>query len=283
MNDQSQSDKLDHGNDDQQRLLELLSDRALFGLSDEEQTELEALQAEHPHVDDQEMDRIVALLEAAPANDDEMPDSIKQKILGEAHSTSMAPPASATAFGSGSGSGSAAAGRVNAPRQSGSNMMRDIMLVVVASAATLFLAAATQFGEFGHSVAKLPTDAEAMELLKANATDLVAVSWAPTDEATPYSGDVVWSSDRQAGYMTFRDLPVNDPTQEQYQLWIFDKDRNDAYPVDGGVFNITGTEAIVPIDPKIRVDTPVMFAITVEQPGGVVVSDRSRLPLLAKL
>ena len=50
---------------DEQRLLELLSDRALFGLSSDEEHELAALQGQFPDVDDNEMDRIVALLESS--------------------------------------------------------------------------------------------------------------------------------------------------------------------------------------------------------------------------
>lgn len=99
-------------------------------------------------------------------------------------------------------------------------------------------------------------------------------------------GDVVWSPARQQGFMRFRGLATNDPSRSQYQLWIFDADRNDAYPVDGGVFDVpadaTG-EVLVRIDPRVPVGRATAFAITVEQPGGVVVSSRERLPLLAAL
>ena len=53
------------------------------------------------------------------------------------------------------------------------------------------------------------------------------------------------------------------------------------HPVDGGVFDVTRNgEVIIPIDAKIAVSNPTAFAITVEKPGGVVVSDRSRIPLV---
>ena len=96
-------------------------------------------------------------------------------------------------------------------------------------------------------------------------------------------GDVVWSSARQQGYMRFRGLAANDPTMAQYQLWIFDADRDEAYPVDGGVFDVpaAGGDVVVRIDPRLRVNRATAFAITVEKPGGVVVSSRKRLPLLA--
>ena len=79
-------------------------------------------------------------------------------------------------------------------------------------------------------------------------------------------------------------LAPNDPTEAQYQLWIFDADRDERYPVDGGVFDVPAAgEALVPFAPRMPVRRATMFAITVERPGGVVVSDRSRLPALAKV
>jgi anti-sigma-K factor RskA len=82
--------------------------------------------------------------------------------------------------------------------------------------------------------------------------------------------------------MRFGGVAPNDPTEQQYQLWIFDATRPEATPVDGGVFDIGESgEVIVPINAKLPVREAAAFAITVEQPGGVVVSDRSRLALLA--
>ena len=93
------------------------------------------------------------------------------------------------------------------------------------------------------------------------------------------SGDLVWDQLSQRGVMRFKDLPVNDPSQEQYQLWIFESG-DQAHPIDGGVFNITKSDEYIPIHAKIGVgNEPVLFAVTIEKPGGVVVSDRSRLPL----
>ena len=73
--------------------------------------------------------------------------------------------------------------------------------------------------------------------------------------------------------MRFIGMPVNDPNRQQYQLWIVDPDR-DAQPVDGGVFDVNEDgEVIVPINAKLPIDDPTTFAITVEKPGGVVVSE----------
>ena len=96
------------------------------------------------------------------------------------------------------------------------------------------------------------------------------------------AGDVVWSNDRQEGYLRLASLEANDPGQVQYQLWIFDGRRHVFNAVDGGVFDVApGGELVVPIDPKLAVFEPVLFAITSEPPGGVVVSDRSRIATLA--
>ena len=53
-------------------------------------------------------------------------------------------------------------------------------------------------------------------------------------------------------------------------------------PVDGGVFDVDSSGSVtIPIDAKLKVDSPYLFAITVEKPGGVVVSSRERLALVA--
>lgn len=132
------------------------------------------------------------------------------------------------------------------------------------------------------------TVAEMRNELLTSASDIIRVDWTPTNasavETTPgksANGDVVWSPTLQKGFMRFRSLAVNDPTKEQYQLWIFDKNQSEATPIDGGVFDITESDAVVPIDAKLRVNDAYLFAVTIEKPGGVVVSSRERLPLLA--
>lgn len=96
-------------------------------------------------------------------------------------------------------------------------------------------------------------------------------------------GEVVWDPSKSGGYVKLSGLPVNDPKREQYQLWIFDGTRDQRYPVDGGVFNVTRDGEV---ELWIRVPIPVrdaaMFAVTVEQSGGTVVSDRGRIVALAK-
>lgn len=95
-------------------------------------------------------------------------------------------------------------------------------------------------------------------------------------------GSVLWSSDLQRGVITLRGLAANDPTTEQYQLWIVDRGRQGP-PVDGGVFDVpVGEDELrLPVDAKLLVGDPAMFIITVEQPGGVVVSRQDRVVMVA--
>ena len=83
--------------------------------------------------------------------------------------------------------------------------------------------------------------------------------------------------------MTLRDLAPNDPGELQYQLWIVDGGREGA-PLDGGVFDVPPgvDEHRVIIDAKLPViGQPKAFVITVERPGGEVVSERARDAMLA--
>ena len=118
------------------------------------------------------------------------------------------------------------------------------------------------------------------------------VGWTVPAGADPVaqgvSGDVVWNNRTQRGFLRFKGLAQNDPSKEQYQLWIFDSGRNDPEPIDGGVFDITQAERdaatgdyLVPINAKLMVRQPAAFAVTVEKPGGVVVTKKERLVVLA--
>lgn len=114
----------------------------------------------------------------------------------------------------------------------------------------------------------------------------VSVAWTQPkpDETAPLSGDVVWDNAKQEGYMRFQGLPVNDVNKETYQLWIFDENQDEKTPVDGGVFNVNDKgEVIIPITAKLKVKNPKMFAVTIEKPGGVVVSKREKIVALAKV
>lgn len=131
-----------------------------------------------------------------------------------------------------------------------------------------------------------PSVAKARADLIATAHDAKVLAWTATADPAGAGahGDVVWSDQAQAGFMRFTGLSRNDPTATQYQLWIFDPSQDAATPIDGGVFDVSASgEVIVPIHAKLKVTSPTLFAVTVEKPGGVVVSKRERIVVTAKI
>lgn len=263
----------------QDRLLDLLADRAVQGLSDDEQAELDRLLAAHAdeEVDAESFDRAAAAIDLGmgPGEFEPLPAELADRIRAAA--PDFLPAERPSADGTMVESASAR------PQQRSARWVREALAVFIAAACLAF-AALTWWARSG---APQAVDlAQQREQLMRDADDEFVVSFDATgDPAGPMAGgDVVWSNSRQQGFMRFRGLAANDPAQNQYQLWIFDAERDERYPVDGGVFDIPAgaEEVIIPIDAKIIVAKPTLFAITVERPGGVVVSDRSRLPLAAK-
>lgn len=130
-----------------------------------------------------------------------------------------------------------------------------------------------------------PSAAEARAALLANQPFVLRRNWSAAGDPSGrgVTGDVVWDARTQTGYMRFVGLRRNDAAREQYQLWIFDGRRDQRYPVDGGVFNADGSdEVVVPIRARLPVGTPLAFAVTLERSGGVVVSDRERVVVIAR-
>lgn len=121
-------------------------------------------------------------------------------------------------------------------------------------------------------------------MASAEASDMVKAEWGPgnVEEVTSLSGDVVWSDAKQEGYMRFRGLPANDTSKYTYQLWIFDETQSEKTPIDGGTFDVNAEgEIVIPIDPNLRARGAKAFAITMEKPGGVMVSERKQVVTLA--
>jgi hypothetical protein len=128
-----------------------------------------------------------------------------------------------------------------------------------------------------------PTAAEERAALLAK-SDTLKISLGATKDpaAAGMSGDVVWDPATQRGFLHFTGLAVNDPAVHQYQIWIFDSGRDKRYPVDGGVFDVPANagEIVIPIRASLMVRKPAAFAVTVEKPGGVVVSGREHVVAL---
>ena len=128
-----------------------------------------------------------------------------------------------------------------------------------------------------------PTAAEERAALLAKTDSLKIPLGATKDPAAAgVTGDVVWDPVTQRGFLHFAGLAANDPATQQYQIWIFDAGRDKRYPVDGGVFDVPANagEVIIPIRASLMVRKPAAFAVTLEKPGGVVVSGREHVIVL---
>ncbi len=129
------------------------------------------------------------------------------------------------------------------------------------------------------------TVAQQREQLLASGGDVLHIQFKAAGNAiaTRADGDIVWSSEKQSGYLRLHGLAGNDPSRSQYQLWIVDAGLGANVFVNGGVFDVkkeTG-ELILPIVVDNFIREPVLFAISVERPGGGVNLTGDRVPLVA--
>ena len=130
------------------------------------------------------------------------------------------------------------------------------------------------------------TPSEQRAAFENSTSNLVRASWAPGNvkDIKQIAGDVVWSDEKQTGYLRIRGLPIKGAPEYCYQLWIFDKVQDKATPIDGGIFDVDHDgEIIIPITTKIPASGPTMFALTIERHGGVVVSKREKIAAVAKV
>lgn len=263
------------------RKSELLADRALDGLSDLEARELMRLGG----ADDASYDEAaaaLALAELARTGDDEpMPEALAAKVLADARARGAARPPPAE----GPAAARARARWSRAPALGWTAAAAAGVLAVFGWTRSPGVVEKVQLVEVTAPPPRVPTLGERRAELLAQAPDVKTIGWSATPDpaAKGADGDVVWSESRQQGYMRIRGLAANDPKAAQYQLWIFDGQRDQAHPVDGGVFDVVDGEVIVPIRAAIQVFEPKLFAVTVERPGGVVVSKRERIVLTAAL
>jgi hypothetical protein len=130
-----------------------------------------------------------------------------------------------------------------------------------------------------------PTVEQEREALLAKTDSLKIPLGATKDPAAAgVTGDVVWDPATQRGFLHFAGLAANDPALHQYQIWIFDAGRDKRYPVDGGVFDVPANvgEVVIPIRASLMVRKPAAFAVTLEKPGGAVVSGREHVIVLGQ-
>jgi hypothetical protein len=262
-------------------LIDLLVSDVTEGLEPDRRDDLDALLREHPDADPTSWERVaalthLALLDSTPGAVEAMPETVRRRLTGDLASA-------------GSNDAVPSGGNVVSLRdRKGGGFTRDLGWYLAAGIAVAWVG--TQWfsgtldlpgaGDMQPQVAEqtpLPAPEPTLqqrrtELLAAG--DALTVPWTKTvDEYSQVSGDVVWSNERQEGYMRLVSMPPNDAARAQYQLWIVDPER-DQEPVDGGVFDVaSNAEVIVPIEAKLEVVSPAAFAITREKPGGVVVSE----------
>jgi len=271
------------------RLMDLLAEQSGSGLSDQQQTELDALLRESLEHSEGEFELAAAALGESFASDDleAMPSHLRERCIGSARAVltetpakvEMAPPPAPIRFSP-----------VRQPRQSA------LPVGWLAAAACLVLAvfgwlpkgeSNTQVNPWINTTSNAPTMLEERQAFIESHAD--AVVWDFTkwgDEYAGVTGDVTWDPMTNEGYMRFKGLPANDPKRERYQLWIVDQARGtplEVPPVDGGLFDIgseTG-EWIVRFRARLPVDQVFGFGITVEDPEGVVISSQDRKAVIA--
>jgi anti-sigma-K factor RskA len=259
-----------------ERVSELLMQRATGALSAPEAAALDAALAKLPAGEVARWELAAAELTAALAStipDAEMslPPALAEKVIGTGEALVRSQPRA-----------------ISAPRPQIRSRANPLAWAGwMAAAAAMVLWIATPRTSTPSPVESVAVSASRLrDSLLARDSAVQKLAWTATKDSAALgaSGDVVWSARNQAGVMRIAGLQPNDRRRWQYQLWIFDKTRDQKYPVDGGVFDVpAGTgEILVPIDARVPVGDAVMFAITVEPAGGVVVSTRERIALLAQ-
>lgn len=239
------------------RLIELAMRRATEGLTTAESDELIALQARFPDVDADEIELTVAALdpvhrEPPPAP----PASVLTKLnrLAVQYARGALPPETPRAEPAG-------------PR--GARAPAWLGWAVAAGVAGAFVA---------YALWPKPPAPSLTRQRDEFVSRAAPATFAGTNEAKAVA-TVQWSTAEQTGFLEVRGLPPNDPTREQYQLWIVDPAQE--HPIDAGVFDVKpdGT-ALVKMHPPIRVSGAKVLAITKEKAGGVVVTKAPHVVVL---
>ena len=275
--------------ENKEKMLNLLADRAIFGLSEKETAEFARLATEFPALAEDNSFEIAAAafglvnLEAAQS----LPLHLNSKILSNAENFFAAH--------KGATEQQQKTLTLPPPKRSIWNSLgwAAAALACVALLVNIWLTRVqppTEIGRVTPSPTVLPTPetnpSVQREQLLASANDVVEKKWTDFDPKKPrgIAGDIVWSNSRQKGFARFHNLPVNDKTKETYQIWIFDATRNEKTPVSAGVFDVDQNgDVIVPIDAELKIREPKMFAVTAENPGGVVVSKLGKVMSVAKV
>ncbi|VTR99824.1 anti-sigma factor [Tuwongella immobilis] len=273
-----------------ERLHELLADRAVFGLSIDDERELQELLRIFPDVDADEWDRLAAQVDLATCGEDlpALPPSLVDRVQARI-------PA-----------------QVSVSRKGNHRsrlQTRELLAWLIAAACFLVAVyswtapkseppipvpgndrspiAVRDSGESPAPSVSVPSLAQQMDELLASSDGILHVRLSESVSANDLtvSGEIVWSRTEQRGFLRLKGLPTNDPTKSQYQLWIVEDSMLRSETVNAGVFDVEqqNRELIVPIRADHLVQQPNTFVISIEPPGGSRDLTVGGYPLVAKL
>lgn len=278
---------------DKEKMLELLSDKAFAGglLGEAELAELAKLEESFPELKSDDSFELTAASVSLTNLDvsEPMPEHLQAKILADADKYFAAQ--SKTAKVSADDTEEDYQKTFVLERAVKSSSIRHWLGWAVAGLACLALAVNVYVTRTNPPVERVyqmltptptPSFPEQRERLLASA-DVIKTALTNPKNPNEVVGEIVWSDAQQKGFLSLRGVPANDKTKEQYQLWIVAANQNPKTPVDGGVFDVSGNEIIIPIDAKVKVQKPTLFAITAEKPGGVPVSTQEKVMAIAKV
>lgn len=283
---------------DHDRILELLADQAISGLTAGERIELKSLLEANPDFDLAAMDRTAAMLDIAASADDiePLPDHLRDRILAQDQSELEA---------------IRKLPHVAQPRND--IQRREVVAWITAAACFLLAVFAWSQRPASNSPSGLssnppvmagndkvpprpaddgvvrpnsgPSIAQLREQLLNSTSDVLLLQLvSDTGGGVPgeSSGDIVWSSGRQIGYLRLKGSAGDKPAQQrQYQIWIVGSDVSGNEIINGGIFAVDQSkgELILPIQVGQFVQQPKMFVVSVESPGN---GDALTASLLAK-
>jgi hypothetical protein len=288
------STQYDDRRDADERMLDLLADRALFGLDAAEARELDALLRSHEAGMRDEFERLAAATAVAvggPAG--EMSPDLRARLRDDARRFA--------------GGGVPVAVRSGHPWLPVDLRGGLILMGTVAAAACLFVMVSgtgrddapapgpgTEVVQDPPAAtpavpavqpARLPTPALQREEMLASVRDaqtLDCVAAGDDDAGQESAGDVVWSDQRRRGFLRVKGLARSEPGSDRYRIWILDGSKGK--PISGGVFQVTdgGGEVVVPILPQSPVHGPTMFVVAAEEPGSDGEYDLGRARVVAR-
>jgi hypothetical protein len=271
----------------EERLLDLLCKQAVHGLNDDETLVLAELQrsVESP-VDLESLELTAAAISTAGVRpDDKLPDHLKAGILKKADDF----------FNEQKAANSSAPPVVVEPAVPSRSIWGWLgwaaaALASIALIANIWISSSRSPNIAGPGGTPTPTPEQLgppqmRDKFMASAPDMVRAEWGKGNmPEIAAAGDVVWSDSIQEGYLRLNGVPKNDKNAYTYQLWIFDETQDPKTPIDGGTFDVTEDgEVVIPIDARLKARNPKAFAITMEKPGGVVVSKQEKVPAMAQV